>query len=116
MCACAYRNERASGDLALTLLYLTCELNMASRPRSRNIIESDSWPDHQQITGAAHVYTREMLAVSFVRLVSHLFLAVGREVHGESFLIAPCLVCGRCACAYLNGKMIASLHSICTSH
>ena len=62
------------------------------------------------------LYTREMLAVSFVRLVSHLFLVVGREVHGESFLIAPCLVCGRCACAYLNGKMIASLHSICTSH
>ena len=33
------------------------------------------------------LYTREMLAVSFDRLVSHLVLVVGREVHGESFLI-----------------------------
>ena len=65
---------------------------------------------------AGLLYTREMLAVSFDRLVSHLFLVVGREIHGESFLIAPCLVCGTCVCAYLNGKMIASLHSICTSH
>ena len=71
----------------------------------------------KRVRGEAELlYTREMLAVSFVRLVSHLFLAVGREVHGESFLIAPCLVCGRCACAYMNGEMIASLHSICTSH
>ena len=61
-------------------------------------------------------YTREMLAVSFDRLASHLFLVVGRETHGKSFLIASCLVCGTCACAYLNGKMIASLYSVCTSH
>ena len=33
-------------------------------------------------------YTREMLAVSFDRLVSHLFLVVGHEIHGESFVIA----------------------------
>ena len=47
----------------------------------------------KRVRGEAELlYTREMLAVSFVRLVSHLFLAVGREVHGESFLIAPCLV------------------------
>ena len=59
---------------------------------------------------------REMLAVSFDRLMSHLCLVVGREIHGESFRTAPCLVCGTCACAYLNGKTIASLHSICTSH
>ena len=71
----------------------------------------------KRVRGEAELLsTREMLAVSFVGFVSHLFLAVGREAHGESFLIAPCLVCGRCACAYLNGKMIASLHSICTSH
>ena len=38
--------------------------------------------------GAELLYTREMLAVSFDRLVSHLFLAVGREVHRESFVIA----------------------------
>ena len=65
---------------------------------------------------AGLLYTREMLAVSFDRLVSHLFLVVGREIHGESFLTAPCLVCGTCACADLNGKVIASLHSIRTSH
>ena len=64
---------------------------------------------------AGLLYTREMLTVSFDRLVSHLVLVVGREIHGESFLIAPCLVCGTWACAYLNGRMIASLHSICTS-
>ena len=52
----------------------------------------------KRVRGEAELlYTRVMLAVSFVTLVSHLFLAVGREVHGESFLIAPCLVCGRCA-------------------
>ena len=42
--------------------------------------------------GAELLYTREMLAVSFDRLVSHLVLVVGREIHGASFLIAPCLV------------------------
>ena len=67
----------------------------------------------KRVRGEAELlYTREVLAASFDRLVSHLFLVVGCEVHGESFLIAPCLVCGTCACAYLNGKMIASLHSI----
>ena len=41
----------------------------------------------KRVRGEAELlYTRETLAVSFVRLVSHLFLAVGREVHGESFL------------------------------
>ena len=59
--------------------------------------------------GAELLYTREMLTVSFDRLVSHLVLVVGREIHGESFLIAQCLVCGTCACTYLNGKMIASM-------
>ena len=33
-------------------------------------------------------YTREMLAVSLDRLASHLFLVVGHEIHGESFVIA----------------------------
>ena len=36
-------------------------------------------------------YTREMLAVSFDRLMSHLFLVVGHEIHGESFVIAHVL-------------------------
>ena len=46
----------------------------------------------KRVSGEAELlYTREMLAVSFDMLVSHLFLVVGREVHGESFLIAPCL-------------------------
>ena len=31
---------------------------------------------------------REMLTVRFDRLASHLFLVVGREIHGESFVIA----------------------------
>ena len=35
------------------------------------------------------LYTRETLAVSFDRLVSHLFLVVGREIHGWSF-VASC--------------------------
>ena len=62
---------------------------------------------------AGLLYMREVLAVSFDRLASHLFLVVGHEIHGESFVIAIlCLVCGMCTCAYLNGKMIASLHSI----
>ena len=54
--------------------------------------------------GAELLYNRETLAVSFDRLMSHLFLVVGRKVHGKSFLIAPCLVYGMCTCAYLNGK------------
>ena len=33
-------------------------------------------------------YIREMLAVSFDRLKSHLFLIVGHEIHGKSFVIA----------------------------
>ena len=33
-------------------------------------------------------YMREMLAVRFDRLASHLFLVVGREIHRESFVIA----------------------------
>ena len=55
---------------------------------------------------AGLLYTREMLAVSFDRLVSHLVLVVGLEIHAESFLIAQCLVCGTCACTYLNGKLL----------
>ena len=38
--------------------------------------------------GAGLLYTREMLAISFDRLVSHPFLPVGREFHGESFVIS----------------------------
>ena len=33
-------------------------------------------------------YTGEMLTVSFDRLASYLFLVVGHEIHGESFVIA----------------------------
>ena len=41
----------------------------------------------KRVSGEAELlYTREMLAVSFVRLVSHLFLAVGREVTEKAFL------------------------------
>ena len=36
---------------------------------------------------AGLLYTMEMLAVSFDRLESHLFLVVGHEIHGESFVI-----------------------------
>ena len=32
--------------------------------------------------GAELLYTREMLAIAFIRLVSHPFFVVGREVHG----------------------------------
>ena len=34
------------------------------------------------------LYTREMLAVSFDRLVSHFFLVVGHENHRESFVVS----------------------------
>ena len=34
------------------------------------------------------LYTSEMLGVSFDRLWSHLFLVVGHEIHGESFVTA----------------------------
>ena len=36
---------------------------------------------------ASLLYTMKMLAVSFDRLESHLFLVVGHENHGESFVI-----------------------------
>ena len=49
----------------------------------------------KRVRGEAELlYTREMLAVSFDRLVSHLFLAVGREVHGESFQLRVLYVKG----------------------
>ena len=57
----------------------------------------------------ALLYTREMLAVSFDRLASHLFLVGGHEIHCERFVIEPSLVCGVCTYSYLNGKMIALL-------
>ena len=41
--------------LELQLLYLTCELAKWLRGELSNIAESDSWPDHLQITGATHV-------------------------------------------------------------
>ena len=37
---------------------------------------------------AGLLHTREILAVSFDRLESHLFLVAGHEIHGESFVIA----------------------------
>ena len=37
---------------------------------------------------AGLLYSMEMLAVSFDRLESHLFLVAGHEIHGESFVIA----------------------------
>ena len=36
---------------------------------------------------AGLLYTMEMLAVSFDRLVSHLVLVVGHEIHRKSFVI-----------------------------
>ena len=37
---------------------------------------------------AGLLYSMEILAVSFDRLRSHLFLVVGHEIHGESFVVA----------------------------
>ena len=38
------------------------------------------------VEGVELLLTREILAVSFDRLVSHLFSVVGREIHWESFV------------------------------
>ena len=42
---------------------------------------------------AGLLYTMEMLAVSFDRLVNHFFLVVGHEIHGESFVrVVSCVL------------------------
>ena len=46
---------------------------------------------HAFVERACLLYTREMLAVSFDRLASQLFLVVGREIHGESFVMVSCI-------------------------